>query len=92
VSDARNALGLGTDIISPPGFEGFFEEVDMLARRGLPDMDQVVALAGKYGVEFLAPSAGLARTTEVRLQLEVSPGGWVVLGPLQTVGAAAQVP
>jgi hypothetical protein len=58
VSDARNALELGTDIISPPGFEGFFEEVDMLARRGLPDMDQAVALAGKYGVEFLAPSPG----------------------------------
>jgi hypothetical protein len=58
VTDARNALALGTDIISPPGFEGVFEEVDVLARRGLPDMGQVVALAGKYGVELLGPPPG----------------------------------
>ncbi len=42
-------------IISPPGFEAFFEEVDVPARQGPPDTGQVVALAGKYGVEFLGP-------------------------------------
>jgi hypothetical protein len=42
-------------IISPPGFEAFFEELDVLARQGSPDMGAVVALAGKYGVEFLGP-------------------------------------
>ena len=46
-------------IICPPGFEAFFEEVDVLARRGRPDMGQVVALAGKYGVEFLGPPGAL---------------------------------
>jgi quercetin dioxygenase-like cupin family protein len=44
--------------ISPPGFEAFFEELDVLARQGQPDMGQVVALAGKYGLEILGPSPG----------------------------------
>jgi hypothetical protein len=34
-------------IISPPGFETFFEELDVVAKQGPPDMGQVVALAGK---------------------------------------------
>ena len=42
-------------IISPPGFEAFFEELDGLAQQGPPDMGQVVALAGKYGLEILGP-------------------------------------
>ena len=45
-------------IISPPGFEAFFEELDVLARQGPPDRGQVVALAGKYGVDFLGPPPG----------------------------------
>ena len=45
-------------IISPPGLEAFFEEVDVLARQGPPDVGKVVALAGKYGVEFLGPPPG----------------------------------
>ena len=45
-------------LISPPGFETFFEEVDVLARQGTPDMGQVVALAGKYGVDLLGPPPG----------------------------------
>ena len=45
-------------IISPPGFEAFFEELDVLARRGPPDMGQVVALAANYGVEILGPPPG----------------------------------
>jgi hypothetical protein len=37
-------------ILSPPGFEACFEELDVLARQGTPEMGQLVALAGKYGV------------------------------------------
>ena len=44
--------------ISPPGLEAFFEEVDVLARQGPPDVGKVVALAGKYGVEILGPPPG----------------------------------
>jgi hypothetical protein len=42
-------------ILSPPGFEALFEELDTLSRQGAPDMGQVLALAGKYGVEILGP-------------------------------------
>ena len=45
-------------IICPPGFEAFFEELDVLARQLPPDMGRVVALAEKYGVEFLGPPPG----------------------------------
>jgi hypothetical protein len=34
------------------------EELDVLARQGTPDMGQVVALAGKYGLEILGPPPG----------------------------------
>src|SRR5262245_50972371 len=47
-------------IISPPGLEAFFEEVDSLVKEGslkdfAKDIAQVVALARKYGVEILGP-------------------------------------
>jgi hypothetical protein len=45
-------------IISPPGFEAFFVEVDELVRHGRPDLDQVVALARTYGVEMFGPTPG----------------------------------
>jgi quercetin dioxygenase-like cupin family protein len=45
-------------IISPPGLEAFFAELDVLAKQGPPDMGQAVALAGKYGVEILRPPPG----------------------------------
>jgi quercetin dioxygenase-like cupin family protein len=45
-------------IISPPGFAALFEELDVLARQGTPDRGQVVALAGKYGLEILGPPPG----------------------------------
>jgi hypothetical protein len=38
-----------------PGFEAFFEELDVVAKQGPPDMGQVVALAGKYCLEILDP-------------------------------------
>ena len=45
-------------IISPPGFEAFFEELDVLAQQGPPDMGRVIVLAGKYGLEILGPPPG----------------------------------
>jgi hypothetical protein len=45
-------------IISPPGFEALFEELDVLGKQGPPDTGQVVALAGKYGLEILGPPPG----------------------------------
>jgi hypothetical protein len=45
-------------IISPPGFEVFFVEVDELVRQGRPDLDQIVAQARKYGVEVFGPPPG----------------------------------
>jgi hypothetical protein len=45
-------------IISPPGFEAFFEELDVLARQGPPDMGQLVALAGTYGLEIFGLHRG----------------------------------
>jgi quercetin dioxygenase-like cupin family protein len=47
-------------IISPPGFEAFFVEVDELVRQGRPDLDQVVALARQYGIEIFGPPPGWA--------------------------------
>jgi quercetin dioxygenase-like cupin family protein len=45
-------------ILSPPGFEAIFVELDALSRQGAPDMRQVLALGEKYGVEILGPPPG----------------------------------
>jgi glyoxylate utilization-related uncharacterized protein len=39
--------------ISPAGFEKFFEEI-----AGLPDLEKIKALAPKYNLEIVGPSAG----------------------------------
>ena len=40
------------EVISPAGFEGYFEElVDLLERGGAPDPDALAALAARYGLE-----------------------------------------
>jgi quercetin dioxygenase-like cupin family protein len=44
--------------ISPAGFERFLEEISELASAGPPDMQKVIALGGKYGLEFLGPPPG----------------------------------
>lgn len=41
--------------ITPAGFEGFFEEVDRMSGEA-PDMGALMALAAKYGLEFLPPA------------------------------------
>ncbi len=41
------------EIISPAGFERYFRELAaLMPPDGPPDMDEVVALAGRYGLEF----------------------------------------
>jgi quercetin dioxygenase-like cupin family protein len=52
------APGMMQVILTPPGFEALFEEVDALSSQGPPDRAQLVALAGKYGVEILGPPPG----------------------------------
>ncbi len=43
--------------MTPSGFEGFFEEIGALTREEQADMPQVVALAARYGLEFVADSS-----------------------------------
>ncbi len=42
-------------IITPAGFEGFFEEVDALNAQEQQDGSRVVKLAAKFGLQILAP-------------------------------------
>lgn len=42
--------------ITPPGFEGFFEEIDALSPQQQQNIPRVVEIAKKYGLEFLLPS------------------------------------
>ena len=39
-------------VVSPAGFEGFWEEINQLAS---PDIDQVMAIAKKYALEIHGP-------------------------------------
>ncbi|KAA2236326.1 cupin domain-containing protein [Salinarimonas soli] len=41
--------------MSPGGAEGFFEEVDRLGLHPARNMPEIVALAGRYGLEFVGP-------------------------------------
>ena len=42
-------------VITPSGFEGFFEEVGTMSPQQQQDIPQVMELARKYGLEFLPP-------------------------------------
>jgi mannose-6-phosphate isomerase-like protein (cupin superfamily) len=42
-------------IITPSGFEGFFEEIDALSPQQQQDMPRVLEIAAKYGLEILPP-------------------------------------
>ena len=42
-------------VITPAGFEGFFEEISALGPQPQPDISRVLALAKRYGLEILAP-------------------------------------
>ncbi len=40
-------------VLSPAGFEGYFEDLhDLIPKSGQPDFDQVTRLAARYGVVF----------------------------------------
>jgi hypothetical protein len=42
-------------IINPSGFEGFFEEVNLLTPQQQQDIPRVIELARKFGLEILPP-------------------------------------
>ena len=42
-------------LITPAGLEGFFAEVEPLVIQDEPDMNAVVAVAGKYGIQVVGP-------------------------------------
>jgi quercetin dioxygenase-like cupin family protein len=44
-------------IITPSGFEGFFEEIGAMSPQQQQDLPYVIELGRKYGVEFPAPPA-----------------------------------
>lgn len=44
-------------IITPSGFEGFFEEIGALSPQQQQDIPRVLEIAGKYGLEILPPGA-----------------------------------
>jgi quercetin dioxygenase-like cupin family protein len=44
-------------VITPSGFEGFFEEIGALSSQQQQDIPRVLEIAGKYGLEILPPGA-----------------------------------
>jgi hypothetical protein len=42
-------------VITPAGFEGFFEEIDALSEQQQQDIPGVIEIAKKFGLEFLPP-------------------------------------
>lgn len=42
-------------VITPSGFEGFFEEIAAMSPEQQKDIPRVMEIGGKYGVEFLPP-------------------------------------
>ncbi len=42
-------------VITPSGFEGFFEEIGALTPEQQQDIPRVIAIGQKYGLEFLPP-------------------------------------
>lgn len=43
-------------VITPAGFEGFFEEIDALSPAEQQDIPGVIAIGAKYGLEFPPPA------------------------------------
>jgi quercetin dioxygenase-like cupin family protein len=44
-------------VITPSGFEGFFEEIGALSSQQQQDIPRVLEIAGKYSLEILPPGA-----------------------------------
>lgn len=45
-------------VITPSGFEGFFEEIAAMTPEQQQDIPRVMEIGGSYGVEFLPPPGG----------------------------------
>jgi quercetin dioxygenase-like cupin family protein len=45
-------------VITPSGFEGFFEEIGTLSPQQQQDIPRVMEIAKKFGLEILPPGAG----------------------------------
>ena len=43
-------------VITPSGFENFFEEINSLSPEQQQDIPRVMEIAGKYGLQFLPPA------------------------------------
>jgi hypothetical protein len=44
-------------VITPSGFEGFFEEISAMSPEEQQDIPRVMGIGGKYGLEFLPPES-----------------------------------
>lgn len=42
-------------VITPSGFEGFFEEIGPMSAEQQQDIPRVMEIGGKYGLQFLPP-------------------------------------
>ena len=42
-------------VITPSGFEGFFEEINVLSPHEQQDIPRVIAIGRKFGLEFPPP-------------------------------------
>lgn len=52
-------------VLSPGGLEGFFAEVEPLMVQAEPDMQSILTMAGKYGIEVIPPDTSNHSTGEV---------------------------
>lgn len=43
-------------VVTPAGFEGFFEQVGAMTPKQQQDIPTILALGGQYGLEFLPPA------------------------------------
>ena len=50
-----NVLGIPMCVITPAGFEGFFEEIGALSPHEQQDIPRVLEIGKKYGLEFPPP-------------------------------------
>ena len=59
VPHTYRSLGAGRlmCVITPSGFEGFFEEISAMNPEEQQDIPRVIEIGGKYGLEFLPPGS-----------------------------------
>ena len=59
VPHTYRSLGAGRlmCVITPSGFEGFFEEISAMNPEEQQDIPRVIEIGGRYGLEFLPPGS-----------------------------------